>query len=99
MELGSVTLKRIGFFCFQIKHSAHTGSWETRSGVYFALSLFPCVYLVYILVYKGSLARTLLACLLRLALLVQGGGSLGGPLWGHPPFACLLVTGAGTGCV
>jgi hypothetical protein len=26
MELGSVTLKRIGFFCFPIKHSTHTGS-------------------------------------------------------------------------
>jgi len=25
MELGSVTLKRIGFFCFPIKHSTHTG--------------------------------------------------------------------------
>ena len=24
MELGSVTLKRIGFFCFPIKHSTHT---------------------------------------------------------------------------
>jgi hypothetical protein len=23
-ELGSVTLKRIGFFCFPIKHSTHT---------------------------------------------------------------------------
>ena len=28
MELGSVTLKRIGFFCFPIKHSTHTwGGW------------------------------------------------------------------------
>jgi hypothetical protein len=26
MELGSVTLKRIGFFCFPIKHSTHTES-------------------------------------------------------------------------
>jgi hypothetical protein len=26
MELGSVTLKRIGFFCFPIKHSTHTPS-------------------------------------------------------------------------
>ena len=26
MELGSVTLKRIGFFCFPIKHSTHTRS-------------------------------------------------------------------------
>ena len=26
MELGSVTLKRIGFFCFPIKHSTHTGA-------------------------------------------------------------------------
>jgi hypothetical protein len=25
-ELGSVTLKRIGFFCFPIKHSTHTNS-------------------------------------------------------------------------
>jgi hypothetical protein len=25
-ELGSVTLKRIGFFCFPIKHSTHTES-------------------------------------------------------------------------
>jgi len=25
MELGSVTLKRISFFCFPIKHSTHTG--------------------------------------------------------------------------
>ena len=24
MELGSVTLKRIGFFCFPMKHSTHT---------------------------------------------------------------------------
>jgi hypothetical protein len=24
MELGSVTLKRIGFFCFPIKHSTHS---------------------------------------------------------------------------
>jgi hypothetical protein len=24
MELGSVTLKRIGFFCFPIKHPTHT---------------------------------------------------------------------------
>jgi hypothetical protein len=24
MELGSVTLKRIGLFCFPIKHSTHT---------------------------------------------------------------------------
>jgi hypothetical protein len=24
MELGSVTLKRIGFFCFPIEHSTHT---------------------------------------------------------------------------
>ena len=31
MELGSVTLKRIGFFCFPIKHSTHThGKIETR---------------------------------------------------------------------
>ena len=28
MELGSVTLKRIGFFCFPIKHSTHTGPIE-----------------------------------------------------------------------
>ena len=26
-ELGSVTLKRIGFFCFPIKHSTHTRLW------------------------------------------------------------------------
>ena len=26
MELGSVTLKRIGFFCFPIKHSTHTAN-------------------------------------------------------------------------
>jgi hypothetical protein len=26
MELGSVTLKRIGFFCFPIKHSTHTAT-------------------------------------------------------------------------
>jgi hypothetical protein len=27
-ELGSVTLKRVGFFCFPIKHSTHTqGGW------------------------------------------------------------------------
>jgi hypothetical protein len=25
MELGSVTLKRVGLFCFLIKHSTHTG--------------------------------------------------------------------------
>jgi len=30
MELGSVTLKRIGFFCFPIKHSTHTHSTHTR---------------------------------------------------------------------
>jgi hypothetical protein len=29
-ELGSVTLKRIGFFCFPIKHSTHTAG--TRLG-------------------------------------------------------------------
>ena len=30
MELGSVTLKRIGFFCFPIKHSTHTRHGGTR---------------------------------------------------------------------
>ena len=30
VDLGSVTLKRIGFFCFPIKHSTHT--WEIRFG-------------------------------------------------------------------
>ena len=29
MELGSVTLKRIGFFCFPIKHSTHTMTLQT----------------------------------------------------------------------
>jgi hypothetical protein len=31
MEFGSVILKRIGFFCFPIKHSTHrsTQAWET----------------------------------------------------------------------
>jgi hypothetical protein len=29
MELGSVTLKRIGFFCFPIKHSTHYGGVRT----------------------------------------------------------------------
>jgi hypothetical protein len=39
-ELGSVTLKRIGFFCFPIKHSTHTrfelelGRGSTVSVVY-----------------------------------------------------------------
>ena len=32
MELGSVTLKRIGFFCFPIKHSTHTVRYGTRLG-------------------------------------------------------------------
>ena len=31
MELGSVTLKRIGFFCFPIKHSTHTGTQLLRA--------------------------------------------------------------------
>ena len=31
MELGSVTLKRIGFFCFPIKHSTHTGLFSVGS--------------------------------------------------------------------
>ncbi len=31
-ELGSVTLKRIGFFCFPIKHSRHTGFWDGDYG-------------------------------------------------------------------
>jgi hypothetical protein len=30
MELGSVTLKRIGFFCFPIKHSTHTHTHCTK---------------------------------------------------------------------
>jgi hypothetical protein len=30
-ELGSVTLKRVGLFCFPIKHSTHTAL--TRDGV------------------------------------------------------------------
>jgi len=31
-ELGSVTLKRMGFFCFPNKHSTHTGTffWRTQ---------------------------------------------------------------------
>jgi hypothetical protein len=33
MELGSVTLKRIGFFCFPIKHSTHTQETPGSSGV------------------------------------------------------------------
>jgi hypothetical protein len=34
MELGSVTLKRIGIFCFpiQVKHSTHTVRYGTRLG-------------------------------------------------------------------
>jgi hypothetical protein len=32
MELGSVTLKRIGFFCFPIKHSTHTRVYISSSG-------------------------------------------------------------------
>ena len=32
MELGSVTLKRIGFFCFPIKHSTHTQMAHTPTG-------------------------------------------------------------------
>jgi hypothetical protein len=44
MELGSVTLKRIGFFCFPIKHSTHD-IWEnwtagaSHAGDSFSLSL------------------------------------------------------------
>jgi hypothetical protein len=30
MELGSVTLKRIGFFCFPIKHSTHTLEFKNK---------------------------------------------------------------------
>ena len=33
MELGSVTLKRIGFFCFPIKHSTHTHTTEAQYSV------------------------------------------------------------------
>ena len=33
MELGSVTLKRIGFFCFPIKHSTHTRSSYISDGL------------------------------------------------------------------
>jgi hypothetical protein len=29
-ELGSVTLKRIGFFCFPIKHSTHTSGLNLK---------------------------------------------------------------------
>ncbi len=32
MELGSVTLKRIGFFCFPIKHSTQTRVTVVRAG-------------------------------------------------------------------
>jgi hypothetical protein len=32
MELGSVTLRRIGFFCFPIKHSTHTVCIECLIG-------------------------------------------------------------------
>ena len=31
-ELGSVTLKRVGLFCFPIKHSTHTDLKEAGSG-------------------------------------------------------------------
>jgi hypothetical protein len=31
MELGSVTLKRIGFFCFPIKHSTHTLTFKVKN--------------------------------------------------------------------
>ena len=48
-----------------------TGSWETRSGGYFALSLFPCVVYLPLSVPYGWRCWS-----------VQGGGSLGGPLWG-----------------
>ena len=30
MELRSVNLKRIGFFCFPIKHSTHTRPFDAR---------------------------------------------------------------------
>ena len=33
MELGSVTLKRIGFFCFPIKHSTYTTLLAHAGGV------------------------------------------------------------------
>ena len=35
MELGSVTLKRIGFFCFPIKHSTHTPQAHTTPSGFF----------------------------------------------------------------
>ncbi len=34
MELGSVTLKRIGFFCFPIKHSTHTETQAQLQDMY-----------------------------------------------------------------
>jgi len=37
MELGSVSLKRIGFFCFPIKHSTHTA--RGRSSVWYGTRL------------------------------------------------------------
>jgi len=33
MELGSVTLKRMGFFCFPIKHSTHTRTTVSGRGI------------------------------------------------------------------
>ena len=38
MELGSVTLKRIGFFCFPIKHSTHTRRVGARGGLVWVLA-------------------------------------------------------------
>ena len=32
VELGSVTLKRIGFFCFPIKHSTHSNTHSLKRG-------------------------------------------------------------------
>jgi hypothetical protein len=60
MELGSVTLKRIGFFCFPIKHSTHTrglfspqGSYshsarshmEAIKGLFFPRIIFPFFFM------------------------------------------------------
>jgi hypothetical protein len=39
-ELGSVTLKRIGFFCFPIKHSTHTTFFGVFAAIFDRIHFF-----------------------------------------------------------
>ena len=49
-ELGSVTLKRIGFFCFPIKHSTHTELGSVTLKIV-GLFCFPIKHSTHTLVY------------------------------------------------